>query len=539
MKSFDGNYDKLLSSSDHAKIENAIRRGATRRELLAMLMAGGMTAALGGVVVGGAKAAYAATPKSGGRIRAAGFSSGTTDVLDPAKASLSTDYVRCHSFYNGLTRLDERLTPQMELAESFETDDAMTWSVKLRRGVTFHDGKPFGADDVIYSLNRHKDPAVASRARALAEQIAEIRKVSDHEITIVLSGPNADLPVLLGTFHFLIVQDGAEDFTTAVGTGAFTCEEFQPGIRSIAVRNENYWREGPWLDEVEFFAIADENARVNALLSGDVDLIGSINPRSTQLVESAGDFEMMVTTAGNYTNLVMRTDMEPGQSRDFVMAMKLLLNREQIKSAVFRGYAEVANDTPIPPSNRFYAADLPQRPFDPDEARHLLDKAGLTGATIPIVCSTAATQSVDMAVVLQAAAQQAGLTLDIQQVPADGYWSNYWLKAPVHFGNINPRPTADILFSLLYKSDAAWNESHWQSERFDSLLVEARGLTDDAKRAEIYRELQIMARDEPGIGIPVFISGIDAFTSKLKGLRPMGTGGMMGFAFSEYVWLDA
>jgi peptide/nickel transport system substrate-binding protein len=355
----------------------------------------------------------------------------------------------------------------------------------------------------------------------------------------VLSGPNADLPVLLGTFHFLIVQDGAEDFTTAVGTGAFTCEEFQPGIRSIARRNENYWKEGPWLDEVEFFAIADESARVNALISGDVDLIGAVNPRSVALVEGAAGFDTMITTAGNYTNLITRLDLSPGDNADFTMAMKYLWNREQVKGAVLRGFGEIANDQPVPPSNPFYAADLPQRPYDPDKAKYLLEKAGLIGATIPVVASPAANQSLDMAVVLQQAAAEVGLNLDIQRVPADGYWSNYWLQSPVHFGNINPRPTADLLFSLFYESDAAWNESRYRNPSFDSLLVEARGTTDEARRKELYGEMQRLVHEESGVSIPVFISNIDAFKSTVKGLRPIPTGGMMGFGFSEYAWLDA
>jgi peptide/nickel transport system substrate-binding protein len=533
-------YDQILRPRDASQVENAIRRGATRRELLAMLMAGGMSAALGGTVITAATRAVADTPKKGGRIRAAGHSSGTTDTLDPARASLSTDYVRGMSFYNGLTRIDENGGAQMELAESFETDDAKTWTVRLRRGVTFHDGKTLTADDVIYSLNRHKDPEVGSRARTLAEQIAEMRKVSDEELTIELINPNADLPVILGTFHFLIVQDGTKDFSTAIGTGAFTVQEFDPGVRSIAVRNDNYWKEtGPWLDEVEFFAIADESARVNALISGDVDLIGSVNPRSVALVEGAAGFDTMITTAGNYTNLVTRLDISPGDNADFAMAMKYLWNREQVKGAVLRGFGEIANDQPVPPSNPFYAADLPQRPYDPDKAKYLLEKAGLIGATIPVVASPAANQSLDMAVVLQQAAAEVGLNLDIQRVPADGYWSNYWLQSPVHFGNINPRPTADLLFSLFYESDAAWNESRYRNPSFDSILVEARGTTDEARRKELYGELQRLAHEESGVSIPVFISNIDAFKSTVKGLRPIPTGGMMGFTFSEYAWLDA
>jgi peptide/nickel transport system substrate-binding protein len=323
MKPFNGDYDKLLSSSDHAKIENAISRGATRRELLAMLMAGGMTAAFGGTLIASASRAYADTPKRGGRIKAVGYSSGTSDTLDPAKAALSTDYARCMSFYNGLTRIGSDGTAELELAEAIETDDATTWTVKLRQGVTFHDGKTLTADDVIYSLNRHKDPEVASKAKALADQIAAVRKVSDEELTIELASPNADLPVILGTFHFLIVQDGTQDFTTAIGTGPFTAKEFEPGVRSIAVRNENYWKEGgPYLDEVEFFAIGDESARVNALISGDVDLVGAINPRSVDMIMGYQGFDTVVNPASSYTNLIMRLDMEPGANADFVEAIK-------------------------------------------------------------------------------------------------------------------------------------------------------------------------------------------------------------------------
>ncbi|MBV8650301.1 MAG: ABC transporter substrate-binding protein, partial [Alphaproteobacteria bacterium] len=121
----------------------------------------------------------------------------------------------------------------------------------------------------------------------------------------------------------------------------------------------------------------------------------------------------------------------------------------------------------------------------------------------------------------------------------DGYWDNYWLKAPIHFGNINYRPTPDILFSLLYVSDAPWNESHYKSEKFDKLLAEARGLLDQAKRKEIYGEMQAMISDEAGTVIPAYISGVDAITAKLKGLETNPLGGMMGYAMAEHVWLQA
>ena len=144
-----------------------------------------------------------------------------------------------------------------------------------------------------------------------------------------------------------------------------------------------------------------------------------------------------------------------------------------------------------------------------------------------------------MALIIQATAADIGMKLDVQRVPSDGYWSNYWLKSPVHFGNINARPTADILFSLLYASDAAWNESRFKSEKFDKMLVEARSSLDQAKRREIYNNMQVMVAEEAGTIIPAYLSNVDAITAKLHGLEPNPLGGMMGYNFAEHVWLDA
>jgi peptide/nickel transport system substrate-binding protein len=531
---------ELLTPDDTAQVRSALQRGASRREVLGLLTAAGMSVATAGSILTASTRALADTPKRGGRIRVAGISSSTADTVDPAKQSLSTDYSRGNMFYNGLTVLDEHLAPQLALAESMENDKATLWTIKLRKGIHFHDGKPLTAADVVYSLSRHKDPAVGSKAKTLAIQMEEIKATGPDEVQVRLSSPNADFPVVLGTAHFLIIRDGTTDFTTAIGTGPYKCKEFSPGVRSIAVRNDEYWKPNrPYLDEIEFFGIPDETARVNALLSGDVDLIGAINPRSTRQIQSAPGFSVFETKSGNYTDLVMRQDADPTRNPDFVLTMKYLFDREQMRSAIFRGYAVIGNDQPVDPSNRFYNADLPQRPFDPEKAKFHLKKAGLVNVTIPIVASPAADNSIDMALLMQQSGQKIGLNLDIKRVPADGYWSNSWMKQPLGFGNINPRPNADILFTLFFKSDAPWNECGWKNEKFDQLLTAARAETDEAKRKQMYGDMQVIVHEQAGIGIPLFISMLDAHSSRLKGLRPIPTGGMMGYNFAENVWLDA
>lgn len=524
---------------DDTMVENAIRRGATRRDLLKMLAASGVAVGAGSSLLLGATGAVAETPVFGGHLKAAGWSSSTADTLDPAKASLSTDYVRCCAIYNRLTFLDELGQVQMELADSIDSADAKTWTVKLKSGVTFHDGKPFTAADVVFSMNRHLDPAVGSKVNSIAKQMTAIKAVDDLTVEIVLEESNADLPTILSLHHFMIVADGTTDFSKGNGTGAFMMETFEPGVKSIAVKNPNYFKDGPYLDSFEYFAITDNNARVNAVLSGDIHMGASIKGRSRRMLEGQDHVWSSVTSSGNYTNLNIRLDMEPGAKAGFIEGMKHLINREVIEKSVLRGMATVGNDQPVSAANRYHNSELAPKAHDPEKAKALFAKSGLLGESVPIVASDAATASVDMATVVQQAGSEIGMTFDVQRVPADGYWSKYWLKAPIHFGNINPRPTPDILFSLLYSSDAKWNESQFKSEKFDKMLIEARGALNEDLRKEIYWEMQDMIANDAGTVIPAYLANVDALSTSVKGLRSNPLGGQMGYAFAEYVWLDA
>jgi peptide/nickel transport system substrate-binding protein len=515
-----------------------MRNHLSRREALLLGGAAGLGLTAGGLLVPQAHA-QDAQPKRGGRMRVAGADSSTADTLDPARGSNDTDYCRLFMFYNGLTVFDEHLNPQPDLATSLETKDAKVWTIKLRKGVTFHDGSAFTADDVVYTLNRHKDPKTGSVVRPLASALQEVKATAPDEVQITLSSPNAELPTIFAVYQFVIVKNGTTDFSKGNGTGPFICKEFSPGIRSVGVRNPNYFHEGrPYLDQIVFTGITDDAARVNALLSGDLDLT-EIDVRSAAQVKAASGFEIFETKSGDYTDLIMHLDAPQIGNPDFVMAMKYLQNRQQILNSVLLGYGSIGNDHPIAPSSPYYDSSIPVREFDPDKAKSLLQKAGMLDKSVQLVCSPAATGSPDMAVILQNAAQGIGFNLQVRRVPSDGFWSNFWLKAPFTYGNINPRPNPDILFSLFFQSSAPWNESRWKSEKFDKLLLDARAETDFAKRKATYGDMQRLVRDEAGIGIPAFISSLDAHTSKVKGLRPIATAGLMGDNFAQYVWLDS
>src|ERR1700733_12018286 len=277
--------DDCADGQTMARLTDALRRGAGRRELLGWLAGAGLgRVAANGLVL--RAAAQTATPKMGGNLRVASQSASTADTLDPGRGALTTDYARAFMFYNGLTRLDAKLVPQPELAESFSTEGAKVWTFKLRQGVTFHDGSSLTPADVIYTINRIKDPKSGSTARALATPMSEIVADGPNAVRITLDSPNADLPVILGTPHFMIVKDGTTDFTKGIGTGPYRVKEFTPGVRSVAVRNPNYWKPGkPYLDQIEFFSIQDETARVSAMLAGDIQVAAQISPHTVRRVK--------------------------------------------------------------------------------------------------------------------------------------------------------------------------------------------------------------------------------------------------------------
>lgn len=478
-----------------------------------------------------------ATPISGGHLKVAGAVGSAAETLDPARQSMATDYIRGHLFYDGLVALDDTLNPRLALAEALESDDFLVWHIRLRRNVRFHDGTVLAAEDVVFSLLRHQDPRVSSQQYALAKTMQSVQAVAPLSVEIVLNAPNSDFPAILGISNFAVIKAGTVDFSTANGTGPFCCKEFTPGIRVLASKNPEFWGERPYLDSVELIAIPDEMARHNALMSGDVDLIATANPRLVPMLKDGG-FGVIESPVGTYTDLSIRLDQRYGRSSDFVEGIKLLFNREQIRQSVFLGFSRIGNDQPIPPESPYFNHQITPRTHDPDKAQFLLKRSGFWNETIPLVCSPAALASVDIAVVLQYAASQIGQKVAVQRVPADGYWTQYWMKSPLGFGNINPRPAPSLTLGVGFASLSPWNESRWRTPHFDRLLDDVKSTRNEATKRQIYWDMQELIASGSGVCIPNFTNSLDAYAPYVCGLRPSQAGQLMGYDFARSVWLN-
>ena len=531
-----------LPGEQRSPLTEGSKRGATRRDALAWLGALGVGVVPGESILAGAGAAVAQAPKSGGVLRVAMHTGGATETMDPAKQANAIDYPRARMFFNALTRIGASGAAEPEIAEGFEpSPDGREWTFRLRAGVEFHDGKTLTSDDVVYSLMRHKDPATASTAKVLMEQVESVVADGSSVVRIRLTAPNADLPLVLGTTQFVIVQDGAKDFLKPAGTGPFRLDQtFAPGSRTIGKRFANYFKDGrPYLDELHLFVIPDGNARANALFSGDIDAATNLGPVILDQIASRPDLAILNTESGAFGQFAMMCDRKPTDNADMRLAVKHLLDRERFLKTVQRGFGQLGNDHPVPPNHPMYNAELPQRSLDVDKAEFHLRRAGMKGSRAELYVSDGAPGTIEMGQMFQQAAARAGLSIDLKREPADGYYPNYWMKKPFVGNRWQARPTIDIMLSLGWLSSAKWNDTSLSDPALDRLVIAARGEIEPAKRRRIYGDIQKLIHDQGGNAIYSFVNFRDALNAKVRGIEPNPLAELGGYYFPDTAWLDA
>ncbi len=466
----------------------------------------------------------AAAPKKGGHFRQAITGGATSDSLDPAQ--ILDSYMINVSFgqlRNNLTEIAPNGELIGELAESWEPSaDAATWRFKLRKGITFHNGKTLDADDVVASFNHHRGEETKSAAKGIVEPIEDIKTDDKDTVIFALKGGNADFPFLVSDYHLGICPAAAEggiDWQSGLGTGGYVLESFDPGVKTVVRRNPDYWKEGrAFFDSVENIYIADVVARTNALKSNQIDCMPNLDLKTVHLLQREAGIQVFPVSGNKHATLPMLTDTPPFDNNDVRQALKYAINRPEILKKIIKGQGELGNDSPVGPANIYRATpeELPQRPYDPDKAKFHLKKAGKENLAVEIhLADTAFEGAVDAGQLYSEAAKAAGINIKVIREPNDGYWSNVWLKKPWCGSYWGGRPTEDWVFSQIYSAGADWNESRWNHPRFNQLLKEARSELDTDKRRSLYVEMQRIVHDEGGSVIPIFMAYTHAASTKV------------------------
>ena len=451
---------------------------------------------------------------------------GTTEdtvTLDPAFLITNPDIWVSKSLYNNIVSWTHELTVQPELALSWEANDDLTsYTFNLREDVKFHSGKDFKAEDVVFSIKRLIDPALESPAKASLDFITDVVALDDHTVRFDLKAPNSLLPEALALYQGRVLPANIDvDSLTndADGTGPFMMKERVPGERTVLERNPDYWEEGkPYADEVIFFYMPEAQTRLEALKTGSIDIVTPLGASEAAGLEGVDGVKVSQVSSSSYFNLAMEIDEPPFDDVRVRKAIQLATDRDSIQKAAFFGLGTIGGDHPIPPSDPNYNPDAAAPAYDPEAAKALLAEAGhpngidLTLNTAPIFGGM-----VEMAVAFKESAAPAGINVEIKRHSNDGYWATVWLNEPfitVNWYGRNP----DGALSIVYKSDAPWNEAHYYSDELDSLILAARAAPTLEEQKEIYGKAQELLNDEVPRIIVFFMPVLLAMRDEVEGV---------------------
>lgn len=495
-----------------------------RREFVKGLGFGALTLGAGGALAAcgsGSAAPSAATasqkPKRGGTL-VAGISGGSsTDALDPLGVFTNGDFARDLNLYESLVGYTRDAQITLVLAEEMiPNKDATLWTVRLRPGITFHNGKDLTSEDVAYTFRKILDPkAPTDGAPAIAPiDAANIKIVDPLTLQIPCTTPFSTFLTQLENYQYYIIPT---DFDQAhpVGTGPFKYKSFTPGVESVFTRNENYWQPGlPYVDELVIQDYTSTTAQVNALETGQIDVMDSLPPSLISSVRSAGN-RVLISNGGTAPTLYMRVDLPPFNDPNVRVAFKSLLNREEMLDIVFDGHGTIGNDIVAPWDPLRDERLLPRR-YDPDYAKSLLKKAGHENLTVQWTVAEVIPGVTHIMEVYQQQAKAGGVQMNLDVVTTSEIYGSELFKWPLGVDYWVYVPYLSTAGAALI-STSYYNETHFNNERYDQLYKEANATTNMALQKEIVAEMQTIDYDLGGFIIPLFSPECDVYSSRVQG----------------------
>jgi peptide/nickel transport system substrate-binding protein len=509
------------------------RRGISRREALfgggALALSLGLAACTGGSspkAASSPSSSGAGKPKRGGNLSVAVEGNGLKDIMDAQNDLAKIDQARAVTGWEPLLEFDRNFKlSDTGLAESVEPDGRLGYIIKIRDGVEFHDGKSFTADDVVYSLQRLTDPKLAldGGTGLLSVDRKNIKKLSSTSVRVGLTRPDTTVPFGLASYTATMVPDGYTNKGRSwkqgqVGTGPYRLASFSPGQRSVHTRFENYRVTGkPYLDQVTIIDIADSSARMNALISGQVQAVADVPYSQTKVITSHPELVLFNNAGGGWLTLCMRIDQPPFTDVRVRQAFRLIVDRKQMLENAISGYGRVANDLYAPFDPGYL--HVPQREQDLDQAKSLLRAAGHSNLTIDLQTSEVATGLNAMCQVFAQQAKGAGVTVNVKQLDATTFNNGFqkWTFSPDFWG------TRNYLQQVAQGSlkGAPYNETYWppKNSNFASLNEQALAQQDEGKRNELIHEMMREEFETGGYIIPFFDNLVDAYSNKVGGFQ--------------------
>jgi peptide/nickel transport system substrate-binding protein len=453
------------------------------------------------------------------------------DRLDPHLTSAYASFQVLENVYDTLVQPGDDLQMEPALAESWEiSDDNLTWTFNLREGVTWHNGRAFTAEDVVYSYDRIMDPDFGAANAWRFAAVTGVTAVDDLTVEITVSAPTPNLLTNIGAFKGMaivpreIVEDGTID-TFPIGTGPFKFVESSPDGGIVLEKNADYWRadEGlPYLDGVTFVQIPEQTTKLANLQEGEVDWIDSVPPQNLADLEADERVQLQRVAGGDYHYFALNQNREPFDDVRVRQAIAMAIDRDVIAEAAQFG-AAAANQTAIPDGSFWYFDYAPFTPGDIDGAQTLLDEAGVSDLTVEFLVTSDFPETVTQAQVIASQLEPLGITVEIADVDfstwlareGDGDFDAFMLS---WVGNIDP----DDFYYAQHHSEGGFNFQGYANEEVDGYLDAARVETDQDARKALYDQAATIIVDEASYIYLYNPENVQAWSPNVTGYQVRG-----------------
>src|SRR3954449_7651305 len=495
----------------------------SRRDILKLGMAAGVAGLTG---LAGCGAVPAKPDQSAPQLRGGVYSHGATggglkDTLEPYFPVTNPDIARCMQLYEPLLRWNANYEIEPSVAESVTPNrDNTVWAIRLREGVQFHNGKTLTAEDVMFSLAKVTDPKKPGSGGTELAKILELKNskiVDPKTILLQLNQPYAVLDQLLAEYTVGMLPTEF-DVNRPVGTGPFKFNRFVPGQLSQFDRHDNYWDGPPFVDQLIIYDFADDSAKVNALLAGQVQSIDNLPNYLAGTIEQQGA-SPLVSESGAWVPFTMRVDVAPFSDVRVRQALRLIVDRQQMIDQALNGFGILGNDmySPFDPA---YAKDLPQRVQDIDQAKSLLKQAGQEDLDVELVTSSGVgAGAVESANLFVEQAKKAGITVQLTKADSNTFYGERYLSWNFAQDFWNTRNYIPQVATCAVKG-ATYNETHFDDPTFNALIEQAKREPDPAKRATFLHDAQEIEYNTGGYIIWGFKRQLDAYSNLVQGLAP-------------------
>lgn len=474
----------------------------------------------------------AATPtgpqKHGGTLHVGIPTGSTSDTLDGLKPLVIIDFARQYQLYDHFM-----ITNPNGVIENYITDEvtpnktATEWTLRLRKGMEFHNGKSAGADDVIFTFQRALNPKTAAPAAGLLKfvDLKTLKKIDPLTVRFSTTRPFV-MPYALARYE-LVLQPVGFDPKNPVGSGPFKASSFTPGQRSVFLANENYWGGRPFVDQLVIIDLSDDTARLNAMLGGTTDMMVSVPYASVPQVKSASGIKLVVNPTGAWFPLVFNVTAAPYNDVRVRQAMRLLADRKQMISAAYLGYGVLGNDL-YGLYDPLYDHSIPQRTPDPEKAKSLLKAAGHSSSSFTLVTANLGVGNIQAGQVFAENAKSAGVNVTAKQVDL-ATWDNSFSKWPFTDSQWGYNGYAAQVL-LADGPKPAYAETHFgdNDPEFAKLANELTGELDQTKQKQIADQMQQIQWDRGGYLVWSFQTLVDAASAKVTGYTADKTGWSFG-----------